>query len=262
MNIMRKILLLSLLIPFFSSCLDDEDKDKAVVGSDVQLEMYENVSADPNSLMLLSTTEQVFSCSNYQLAATTQMIEDTIIIDYTGIMVPNGCISTQGPAYSEDFFAVEEGTYQLELRVDDELNEGTLEVSDSLFVITMTNNPSIDVLTDTLNRIPEGLYWGSVTYSDIANESLVTSFVDSLNQLPIEIPALNDGYYGFFDLEDGELDVTPPDNGYVEGIYFQYKGDNEMEVRNTIIDYALTYPDKLVIKFANHKGEVISIYNK
>src|SRR6056297_3172434 len=107
-NTMRKIIVLALLIPFFSSCLDDENKDKSELGTDVQLKMYENVSADPNSLMLLSTTEQLFSCSNYQIAATAQMIEDTIIIDYTGIRVPNGCISTQGPAYSEDFFAVEE----------------------------------------------------------------------------------------------------------------------------------------------------------
>ncbi|HKK63775.1 MAG TPA: hypothetical protein VJ951_14515, partial [Bacteroidales bacterium] len=137
-----------------------------------------------------------------------------------------------------------------------------LDVSDSLFVITMTNNPSVDILTDTLHRIPDGLYWGSVSYGDSSDEELVNSFVDSLNQLPIEVPALPDGYYGFFDLEDGELDVNPPDNGYVEGIYFQYMGDNETDVRNTIIDYALTYPDKLVIKFANYKGEVISIYNK
>jgi hypothetical protein len=260
--VMRKIYVLALVIPLLSSCLDDGNEDKSEVGSDVQIEMYEEVSADPNALLLLSMTEQVFSCSNYQIAATTQITEDAIIIDYTGIVVPNGCITSQGPAFSKDLFAVEEGTYRLELRVDDELNEGTLEVNDSLFAITMTSSPSVDILTDTLLRIPDGLYWGSIAYYDQADVDLVDSFVDSLNQMPIEMSTLKDGNYGYFELENQQIEVTPPDGGYARGIYFKYIGDDEAEVRNTIIDYALTYPDKLVIRFANYKGEVISIYNK
>ncbi len=257
---MRKIYVLALLIPFLSSCLLDENEDKAEVGSDVQIKMYEDVSADPNALMLQSTTEQQFSCSNYQLSATAQMTEESIIIDYTGIVVPNGCVTTQGPAFSQDYFTVEEGTYGLELTVDEELNEGTLEVNDSLFVISMTNNPSIDVLTDSLWRIPNNLYWGSVTYYEQTHEELVSAFVDSLQQLPIEVPVLHNGYYGYFNIENQMLDVTPPEGGYAEGIFFTYTGEDETEVRSTIIDYALTYPDKLVIKFVNYKGEVISIY--
>ena len=260
--VMRKIYVLALVIPLLSSCLGDENEDKSEVGSDVQIELYENLTSDPNRLLIVSKTEQQFSCSNYQIAANAQMTEESIIIDYTGIVVPNGCITSPGPAFFEGSFPIEDGTYRLELRVDEELNEGSLEVNDSLFAITMTNSPSVDILTDTLLRIPDGLYWGSVAYNDQADVDLVDSFVDSLQQLAIEVPMLKDGYYGYFELENQQIDVTPPDGGYARGLYFKYLGEDEAEVRNTIIDYALTYPDKLVIRFANYKGEVISIYNK
>jgi len=258
---MRLFLLLGISVVFLSGCMkDNEDKDE--VGCDVQLTLYEDLQSDPNKLILVSQTEEVFECANYSLESTFQLTSEGVRADYTGITVPSVCVTQNGPAVSQGYFPLDEGNYELELYVDEELNTGSLSVTDSLYVLKMDVQPSIDVLTDSLWRIEEGLYWGSVVYFDTEHEELVDNFVDSLNLLDVTYPELHHGYYGYFNYNEEGLEVTAPDNGYIRGIVFKSNGDSDVDVKNTILSYAVNYPQQLTIKFVNYKGDIISIYSK
>ena len=72
------------------------------------------------------------------------------------------------------------GTYQINLTVAGETNTGTLEVSDLGYVLHFQTLNKLNLIADTMFRIPENIFWGYVAYPKEASAGIANQVLDSL----------------------------------------------------------------------------------
>lgn len=140
---LRALSCLILILSFFTlmSCdiFDHGDNIIAIEG-DIIFSVKEGYkhydSICEPSILLSMETEKIYGCCNFTIESEIGIYDSKILIDISGIYVPEICLTALGPATSKSFLDVSNGEYLLELSYEGITDIYTLIVTNSYIKVT------------------------------------------------------------------------------------------------------------------------------
>lgn len=257
---MKKTILSLLTILFFlfllSSCLDNDTETLSL--GEVNLQITEELPAGSGHVHFNFMTVEEYECLNFPIRYTSQSDEQSIDIDLTDIEKTNVCLTPKGPAFANvDLGNYYGGSYPVNIRVSGVDNAGTLKVDEDMMIIGFTNPQMLNLVYDTLLRIPEDIIWGLVGYYYPGDTEKVNAFLDSLQQIGAQPRTLPYGEYGYFQTDTAGRLIAPEGLPYNLTKTFVFDYALPMEPVQDVIDhYASLYYNDLYIYLYNSQGEI------
>ena len=150
-----------------------------------------------------------------------------------------------------------EGTYNLNLEVNEKVELAILTVTNDSYKIT--HIPGFDFKFDNaeLKRVPEYLIWGSAGYINDSLTNVVDTFLDSLQILGAAPVNLSAGDYGFFKIDSSGNMVPPEYHGYpyIKMYLFDYQNNLE-DVKELMKRIQQQYVNQIYISCYTWQGDV------
>ena len=231
-------------------------KDPTV--SDVDVRMWEVMDSTGRTLKFFCSTDRIYGCSNYRISHTFERSGDRVEIEFSGIIVPDVCLTSIGPASATvDLGALPDGTYAIDLQVGGNKNEGQLLITPDQYTISIEQPRQLRVTNSPLQRVPSNTIWGTVGYHSSTTAPLVQSFIDSLQLAGAAVQPYHSGDYGYFQI-DTNGDISPPQNSgyyFIRPYVMHYTGGST--ALNTLVtNYGIHYGDSMNIILYTTRGEV------
>ncbi len=255
-----KRLIQSALVIFllFSSCKKDKLFDK--IDSVIRMKMGETFYPANRTFQFSCSTEKIYECCNYTINKDFDISNNKIDIDFISIINPEICLTATGPATTTvDLGTLSNGTYELKISIGDEKSTGHLIVSTDSYVITLDQQKQIQIVNNTLNRVPANTIWGTVGYDTISTTNLVQTFIDSLQLLGATTPTYATGDYGYFQIDGNGQIVAPTNSGYnfIRPYIYNYS-NNSSTIKTLVKNYGMNHNDSLKISLYTTQGEIFN----
>lgn len=241
-----------------SSCLKIEKEYFPLTG--VKLKMIEGLTNDQRSLYLYFETDETYPCVNYFIRYQYQNNQGNLNIHLRDVEKNNTCFGGEGPATAEiNAGSYLIGVYQVELKVGQAQNSGTMVVSGSRYILHFPDPNHLTVLTDTLNRIPENIIWGYVAYKRLQDAPIAESVLDSLEQRGAAPVTLIPGDFGYFTLTpDGKITLIDKSSSEYQLNFVYGMIINEQAIRAVIRHFYVNNYDQVFIFIRTSKGQVFT----
>lgn len=260
---MKKIYPMAVLVCFSillaASCNLSSLNDPIVV-PDVEdefyLELWESFSAQGRQLEWKLRTIEPVDCEDALISFSfTQRAGQELALSINEIVSPGDCVPPGAPAAATvEVGALPNGDYPVSVALRATVSrEGELSVSQDLYQIEVATGGGIIPLRNELHRIPEGTIWGYASYSP--DRAVAQAFEDELRALSSS-QGLALGYYGYFRVEPGELEMLGAGQPAEGAVVFQrqLEAANRDAVVSLIESYRANYPD-ITIAVWNTLGE-------
>ena len=145
---MRRLLKIFILSLSFACNNDDLDL-KSPINSHLKIELREWISTDKKGLHLHAATEKIYPCVNFPLMFNQRSERKRIIINFTGVVETNVCLTALGPATASiDLSHLEKGIYELELNNGALKNHGKLVITDTETKLEFATQNGIQTIND------------------------------------------------------------------------------------------------------------------
>jgi len=254
---MKKILILFLFSIFLFQSCKKEDSFTEAITSDIIISLFEEIDSTGNTFEMKCATEKIYNCSNFGIQTNYRIDGEDINIEFEKIIIPAICQTATGPAKSRiNLENLENGTYNIEIKVGNKNNTGKLVVSDHSFNIEIENLKGLQLERNSLLRIPKNTIWGLIGYHANNTENLAQSYIDSLQILGATNANLSEGDYGYFTTNTSGDIIEPISHGYWFSIPYAFKYSNDMEIlKNLIKNYKINYSDSVSINLYSSEGD-------
>jgi hypothetical protein len=243
---------------FTASCM--KDKREYLPLGEVEMYMIEGLAQDARFLFLEFETKEEYNCLNYFIRFDNNSSSGNIDLHLRDVEKSDFCFTALGPAKAEVNLGIYQiGTYQTSIKVDEVENSGTLQVTNSQYILTLNNPQMIDVLFDTLNRVPMNFIWGYAAYNSTDNQPVVDAFMDTLQAVGATQVTLLPGKFGYFDI-DGENNIhliDMPEWDYSENFYYRFEESNEV-LREIIRHFYLYHHAEIFVFLRTSTGQVFT----
>jgi hypothetical protein len=129
-------LLIFLMVCMLNSC--EEETMNYPIDTDIQV----SVATSEEGLYINSETEKVYGCCNFSITYEKSKIEHQFIIEFTGIYMPDICLTALGPAKSSIHLGqLDPGEYVIIFSLNDINTHAILSVgSDTTLTIPVERN--------------------------------------------------------------------------------------------------------------------------
>lgn len=157
---------------------------------------------------------------------------------------------------------LENGIYNLSVKLKDRSVPGKLTVSDKAYNLKLEKDTSITVTENTLNKIPLNSIFGRIHYYSSTAIPTINNFLQDLKKAGASIQTYYPGNYGmFFITDNGEIEQKP-DKGYpfTKNFIYQYTGDTQ-KLKELVRQYSLSYTTELLITLRTYDGDLINIWS-
>src|SRR6185437_8409832 len=169
------------------------------LNSGVKIEMAEALYSAKRVLKFNCSTNQCYACCNYHLSNTFNISSNNITIGFSSIYVPSICATQPGPAKTTiTIGTLTDGIYNLIFTIGGNKITGRLNVTTGQYKITIDTSNRITISSPVLYRVPQNTIWGGIGYQTRQSDSLVQSFIDSLEFYGAVSKTLQVGNYGHF----------------------------------------------------------------
>lgn len=210
------IVLLTFGLSFFSSCTSDDDKDNPF--THIELNHYEQFSANKRELVFFLETQEVFPCNNFQINTQVSHNRDQVEIHADNIEIPSYCITSTGPATRSILLGnPDENPERFSFWVNSDRHDFNLLVNEDFVEIQKGQffDKRLSFSREKLMRIPDNTVWGYLV-SDAENKNnLPEGLLHIFGESGAELLNLNDGDYHYFQVEEetviffsGENEIT------------------------------------------------------
>lgn len=220
---MTKVYLyITLYILTVSSCsLFEEPEQLTIVniGTDYFVELSQTLQSGTNPLLLNVTSIEQNNCKDSYIDIQSNLIGRQINLTLGEIISPSQCAKTDHQLSSDVEFELQESDYNINISLKDIVqNHGHIMVSDEKFTIELETENGITIGQQTINIIPDGYVWGSISANDIRNVESIKNLISDLEaqHLPHN---LNNGNYSYFEVKDGKVSILDTQE---EGTYFEH----------------------------------------
>jgi hypothetical protein len=206
-------------------------------------EGYENHdSISEPSIMLSMVTEKIYPCCNWSIISDLTVQNNKISINFSGIYIPEICLTTSGPAQSTSFLNISEGEYSLYFSYRDITDRYVLTVTDSSIKITGNVSQFTKPKFELFWRYPPNSFvylCGTTTETSWICEDFLDTLSSEINleefQFPdsgeIPYPCSSMGHYYdmpakyFFYEKDADFDKADEIlKSYTQNVIAQYSG--------------------------------------
>ncbi len=251
---------IALLALLASGCRFNDDPRPVFIDLEdsFQLDLFEKLDFSTRQVQLLLTTLKPLPCQNYSLDYDLFHSGTNIQLQLNSLNPPTDeCITPPLPlttAISLGYLIPND--YKLEIVINDVLAyTGTLEVTPEWYSLHLPSGQGIELLHDTLYRIPANAIWGYAGYDDPQLDQLAADFLDALEALSEPMP-LYEGHYGYFTIDaSGQPTFHPPaEELYVRPFFRLYTGEREALIQ-LLEQYRAQSGNQLTIQLYTHRGE-------
>lgn len=256
-NIYQIVIILIALV--FSGCAAKQDANvELLIGIEKEflLSLREDLKPSGNTLGFYLETIQDQRCPDVRIEYDLVKKEQEIRFDIQQLTFPEPCAGEEAPAsVLAPLGGLTTGTYHLELILQSTIaSEGVLEVLDDRYFIQLYAENGIQLVSDMLLKIPEGVVWGYVAYEFPEQESAGVDFLDSLAPLIADI-SIEDGYYGHFSIENGQVSVAEEaDYGIVIPIFGEVTPGFNTEISQLVEQFRTANKDYFKIYLQRWDG--------
>ena len=250
----------ALVISSLSGCEDSgtgTDYEYQPIESRINVQLFVPLP-DSVNLTLNCATEEYYPCFNYGLAYNLNRAGRAASINFTGIAIPNICLTAFGPATCHiPLTSLIPGSYDLTFVIQGKIRYFKLGVSDTNYTVTGTDTDDVAFVNPVLMRIPKGTVWGYIGYPSLTVAPLVQSFLDSARALGCQTVQLPGGDYYYFSIDAEGNIVFSGNYGYyfMKEFIFSYSGA-PASIEGLITRYGKAYGDSLSITVLDTRGNV------
>ncbi len=252
------LLIIAAGLLFTASCL--KDKREYLPLGEVEMYMIEGLAEDARYLFLEFATKDDFNCLNYFIRFNNNSSSGNIDIHLRDVEKSDFCFTALGPAKAEINLGIYQiGTYQANIKVGELENSGTLQVTNSQYILTINDPQMLEVLFDTLNRVPMNFIWGYAAYTSPDDQPVVQAFMDTLQAVGATQVNLLPGKFGYFDIDsDNNIHLADmPEWDYSENFYYRFEGSDEV-LREIIRHFYLYHHAELFVFLRTSRGHILT----
>lgn len=218
----KALLYLTVLIITISSCSLFEEPDELTIvniGTDYFVELSQTLVPGKNALELRVTSLEQNTCDGSYIDINSQLTSNQIQLILGEIISPEPCAKTVNQLTSNIEYALTESNYDINISLKDiAQNHGHIMVTDDKFTIELETENGITIGQQTINIIPDGFVWGSISTNDIRQTQSMKSLLNEL-EISNHPHSLKDGNYSHFEIEDSNVDIKDIEN---QGTYYEY----------------------------------------
>ena len=256
----KNVILITVLffLVFATGCKDDssEAEVKILVQNEFNLSMKEDLGAATRTLGLRVKTIKAEFCENTIINVSPNINNDLLYISIQDIPTPDCSSPIFFAAANVVLGVLEPQNYNLKITLKNVINNwGVLEVADDYYEIDMIDSDGILIKENRLYKIPKNTIWGYVAFENI-NQSVANNFINEVSGVS-SARAYQDGYYGYFSVENNDLTILEEDFLHSKTNTFGFDFQGEVNDLETILSsYRSTYPS-VEFKIFTSEGEVL-----
>ncbi|MDQ3015359.1 MAG: hypothetical protein M3R25_01360 [Bacteroidota bacterium] len=173
------------------------DKPEISIREDVVLQLDQSLSSSGSSLGFTFTSSLANQCQGTKYRHQSIVTPGEVSIHLISLQMPDPCIGSEANATQKIAITPHSGLYDLEIDLGDNIhNTGTLLIDDESFQIDMNTVYGLSIPHYSMVRIPSGMIWGYLYHPVKQQEAM--EIVNSILDITIEEPTLDQGYYGHF----------------------------------------------------------------
>ncbi|MEO0042068.1 MAG: hypothetical protein RL329_1516 [Bacteroidota bacterium] len=224
---MKKIFTGVFLTLCLFSCKKDIDSTSGTevkVKKEFDIQLWEKLSPNGGELQMIVNSIDSQACADTRLDYYVSIIDTKVTVTLKSFTIPTNC--TGPKAKTSDTLLLgrlQNGVYKLSINLKDAvLNNGSLTVTNGLYIADLQSEHGFKMDAKQLTRIPANTIWGYINY-DVASTQRANLFVDSLKAIS-QPTYLTNGQYGHFTVSNEVL--TLPVN-VSKTFFFRYEGTDE-----------------------------------
>ncbi|MBV6442863.1 MAG: hypothetical protein EPGJADBJ_04589 [Saprospiraceae bacterium] len=196
------LILLTLTALAFTCCkVNDEEELVVTAPPEYEVDLFEyRAPADgmPTFGLWIESVEK-YECPGYNIDAQITVQNGSIKVNIPGVTAPTPC--TGDSARARQFLPIgnlADGTYEFFFSLRNLIvNEGTLEVSNGRYILSLPDAKGIVVENFVLESLPDGMVWGYAATPDEASQPVADNFLADLKTVTAE-NGLAPGFYSYF----------------------------------------------------------------
>ncbi len=235
----------------------EKNYQEAEIDSPIVVQMVPDYNNPSKNIELICKTEKIYPCCNFTLKSKVSNRFKNISIEFKYVIIPDMCLTTFGPAVTTIKLGnLSKGAHKFKTIVNDVISEGELIVTDEKYVLKIENPKEIVIAKETLNKIPKNTIWGTIGYHEKASESMVNTFLDSLQILGATPSKYLPGdYHAFYIQENGEILNEPALEYWFSKRFIFDFSNNIKSIEELLTRYKENYWDKLRIAIYTSDGD-------
>lgn len=257
---MKKKTILLFLAILFTACEDKVNLEGNPINSNINIAIKEHIEADARTLYLYCSTEKTYSCANYPIITETEVGLNRFKIDFVEVWKTDFCFTAIGPATAYiNLSVLGNGKYDIELNNGNIKNNGTLTISDTRIDLHIKKQKGIIVSGESLQRVPQNTYWGSIDYHSKETAAKVNEYLAKVEELGAVFNKQPPGDYSYYEIDNKGDIITPVSDVkdyFLKYFIFNYTG-NEEDFKKKLAELGKTYFDEMYIRVETYKGEFI-----
>jgi len=242
------------LLLFLTACQpENTDPDVNIdISDELQIELWEVLDASQRMLELHVMTLEDLDCENYSISFSMNQLGNSTVISINNILPPHECDPGVAPASNQiemGYFPEGEYPIQLNLKNNEIINLGQLNVRPRFYELTMESDYGIYLPWDILKTVPDDLIWGSINMEDAADENLILEEFDNKLGPWTEDIGLSQGEYGYFKIENGTASsIKDQRETITENIFLLKQTGTQEELKTALDDLRSKFPNQISIK--------------
>ncbi len=257
---MRKLTIYLILAAIWSGCDVAGTTDPVVISTiqaEMQLDLANPLDAPTQFAFRMSTLEE--KCAGAQILADGAIQGQNVHIAVSGLLTDSDCSGQLAKAQKDVQMELLPGEYHLSMAIgDDLLNTGVLSFDEKTYTLDMYSTIGVKIGHSELNKIPEGVIWGSIS-GDQSISELRQEFLSALNPITSE-SQLDEGYYGHFTMYQSDiLNLSLTDDVvYDFNHLFVYQLDGDLDALQFVIDnFRAQHGDLIRISCTTWEGDFL-----
>ena len=259
---MNKIAVLGAMMLFVVlnfGCKDDPTDEGLNINIEEEFKilLWENLASNDRTFHLNVETIQSQSCENSLIDLTPTAVGSQINLTIKDIPAPD-CPAPIFPAKANfEVGNLNLPEYKLQISLKDLVhNIGDLMVTDEYYDIQMADLNGIIIPNQRLYKVPTETIWGFASYATSDEQTYVDEFAAEVNGIS-EGKDYQDGYYGYFSVENNSLTIHNEDisNQFTQTFGRSFQNDIS-DLETVLTKYRTLYPN-IDFKIFTSKGEVL-----
>jgi len=206
----------------------DEKGTIVKVKPEFTIDLFEQLGESRIFQFKVATIEKQ-DCTNFSISTSSTLSFNRVTLNVNDLVPPIDCIEGEAPATTiSGVGLIPTGYFTLNINLKNTIkNEGLLRVYQDSIAVDLDSRDGLEMVHEVLYRIPETVIWGYAAYNNKeAGAGYADSFLSELTGMT-EPAEFQQGYYGYFKLDEtGNLILSPaPGHTYFKTFLFTYHGD-------------------------------------
>ncbi len=231
------------------------------ISDELRIELWEVLDANQRMLELRVSTLEALDCENYSISFNLNQIGNRSMVSINNILPPHDCIAGTAPASNEielGHFSEGDHAIELNLKNNEIINIGRLKIKPRFYELDMETDHGIYLPWKILKTVPEDLVWGYLTIEEAADENTILDEFNTRIAPWTESVGLSQGYYGYFNIENGTAsEIKDQEETITSNIFLLKEVGSRIDLKAALNNLRSEFGTQVSIKVFSSDGSFL-----